>query len=497
MAGTRKKSQAQRDAEQKIKALEKEIAEMKKIKKVTEKENMDRQRQDDEDKRANEDKRAAKKSKTTVYVAKIPINKDLEARVPVVAGQKGPSLWRTTKFLNGEDDLIRATAQVMRDIPDCKKYLEEPDAQMRAENIMAFKETYGQGICNAINSGRNNSQTGLKNAYIERYDSKKPLPDPLQLCDVVHRQNLTFPKEPEEPNPQDYEGDDQALKEAMTKFETKKAKYQKRYKEVKQNREWFKWYWLALLPKICGNKRWGQTIRQYGLISEHAPIENPTKKYVTSSDEALVILLYENCGQRFPYLASLPRRKYTAKELAEQAKHPKYQSAYSNSKAGSVRWGGWEAEGRSRFTELLLSIREARRREGVRALELGILKEIQKDLGLKNGKDKKRKDPPAASLTKKDEPMIPVGCESDDEFFNDTSFPTKKLTPFAGKYRVVGKQKAAAEEEKKEEEASDDSSDDTDLEEEKAKKKARKEDSEEEEDDEDGPAAGNGDNDEE
>jgi hypothetical protein len=99
-----------------------------------------------------------------------------------------------------------------------------------------------------------------------------------------------------------------------TKYETRLAKYEEKHAEVKQNQDWFKWYWLALLPKVCGNKHWGATIRQYGLISEHAPIENPKQKYVTSSDKALVMLLMENCGQRFPYLASLPRHKYTQKK---------------------------------------------------------------------------------------------------------------------------------------------------------------------------------------
>jgi hypothetical protein len=85
----------------------------------------------------------------------------------------------------------------------------------------------------------------------------------------------------------------------------------------------------------------------------------------------------ENRGQRFPYLASLPRCKYTQKELAEQAKHKLYQSAYSNSKARSIKWGGWGPDGQKRFSQVMVAIREARRKKGVRELELGILKEIQ------------------------------------------------------------------------------------------------------------------------
>jgi hypothetical protein len=151
------------------------------------------------------------------------------------------------------------------------------------------------------------------------------------------------------------------------------------------------------------------------------------------------MLLMKNCGQRFPYLASLPRRKYTQKELAKQAKHKLHQSAYSNSKARLIKWGGWDAKGRKHFLELMMSIWEALRKKGVRELESGILKEIQKEMGLDKRKDNKSKAPPVASFTSKDEPLIPVCCQSDDEFFNNEDLPKKKLTPFLGQYRAIGK----------------------------------------------------------
>jgi hypothetical protein len=47
----------------------------------------------------------------------------------------------------------------------------------------------------------------------------------------------------------------------------------------------------------------------------------------------------------------------------------------------------------------MMSILEARRKKGVRELELGILKEIQKDLDMDKRKDNKRKAPPVASFT--------------------------------------------------------------------------------------------------
>jgi hypothetical protein len=143
---------------------------------VAEKENQDQQRQVDPD------KRPTKRSKQSIYaVAKIPVSKDLEARIPEVAGPKGLNLWHTTKFLNGEEDLIRATAQVMGDIPDCKKCLEEPDVNLRAEYILAFKETYGHLICKAINDGRNNTNQALKQPTLSDTTTDCPCRIPSRL----------------------------------------------------------------------------------------------------------------------------------------------------------------------------------------------------------------------------------------------------------------------------------------------------------------------------
>jgi hypothetical protein len=196
------------------------------------------------------------------------------------------------------------------------------------------------------------------------------------------------------------------------------------------------------------------------------------------------MLLMENCGQRFPYLASLPRHKYTQKELAKQAKHKLYQSAYSNSKAGLIKWGRWGPDGRKRFLQLMFAIREACRKKGVRELELGILKEIQKELDLDKRKDKKHKAPPFASLTSDDEPLIPVCCKSDDEFFNNEDLPKKKLTPFLGQYRAIGKKnQEETDKNKEEDDATDDeggkSKTDKAISEEEDGKKTGKKDSEE------------------
>lgn len=153
MAKTRQSNKAQTAAEKQIARLQAQLAEK-------EKENQEQQLQLQA--RSNSSKKPLKRMKGSTYVAKIPVNKDLEARILEYSGHKGPNLWRTTKFLNGEEDLLKATAQIMRDIPECRKFLEEEDVHVKADNIAAFRETYGHAICKGVNDGKITRKQALK-----------------------------------------------------------------------------------------------------------------------------------------------------------------------------------------------------------------------------------------------------------------------------------------------------------------------------------------------
>ena len=312
----------------------------------------------------------------------------------------------------------------------------------------------------------------MKNAYLDRYHGdasdpiKKKMPDPIELGDVILRKDLVLPKKPGDPPKRDQYLQQEEFDAEKTKYDAKVAKY----KRILQNREWFKWYWTCLLPKVCGNKRWGIPIRNYGLILTHAPV-NSKKKYVTSSDEALVLLLYENCGQRFPYVAKLGKRGKGQKLTPVEKKHPEYQSAYSNAQSGQQKWGGWDLESRQRFKEILDHISIARRKPETEALETGILKEIRVEAGLESGDNKKQKSDGLSSYDI-DHTKIAKVCVESDEYDTDQEEKKKEFTPFAGKYRGTGPKKSTntkaqkykkdddSEEEEDDEEVEDDEVDD-------------------------------------
>ena len=401
-------------------------------------------------------KKSGKSGKRGKYVAKIPMNKELEKKITKLCGAQGPTLWRTTKFLNTEDDIYLASKTIMADLPECKKLL-EGDPGTVEENILAFLDTYQGAITTGINEQRNNTQTGLKNAYIERYDNKEDMPHPNDLLKVILRKDLAYPIKPKEPPEADFPGKPDKYAQAKNLYEQKMQKYLAKRKEVKKNRDYFKWYWTCLLPKVCGNKRWGVTIRNFGTISGHAPVDTPKKKYVTTSDEALVQVLFENCGQRFPYLASLERKKFTNEEKEEQRANSKYTSAYSSANVGQEKFGGWNALGRKRFYDLCVHIRDVRRNPETLALESEILEEIQAEAGLDKKKDKKRKAPPLLDLSKT-EGFFHVCCESDQYDSDNEALKKQKMQeilPFATNYQAP----AAKKKRKKRKEADSDEED--------------------------------------
>ena len=109
---------------------------------------------------------------------------------------------------------------------------------------------------------------------------------------------------------------------------------------------------------------WGIKMRFFGTITGHAPLDNPDDKYIMDSDETLIVLMWENCSKRFPYVAKCKKN-----EVKYDPTNPNYQTRWSNSSAGQNKFGGWNDDGRARFVELCRAIKTAKRKEHVLDLE--------------------------------------------------------------------------------------------------------------------------------
>ena len=289
----------------------------------------------------------------------IPLNKEM---AELIDKKVGSELWRTCKFLASEPQLTRATWLVMKMIPEANALLppnsdiNDAETQAIAEN---FKYTYGGTITKKLNNRRNSAQSGIQAAYVKRALKGKFLPTPQQLLHVVKRKGLGNPSSMKKTDPR-YTSDD----------------------DLKLNWDIFEFYWDELLPKVAGKQNWGKNMRHYGLISTMTFPNDKTKKYVTSSDEALVVLLVENMGQRLPYVAQC---KSTTPVTPVDKEHKLYASKYTSSNEGQICWGGWDCPGRARFIELTKAIKVAKTRGHVRQVEEEMLSRLQQANGLHRG----------------------------------------------------------------------------------------------------------------
>ena len=315
-----------------------------------------------------------RKSRAHGYGVQVPISTELEERVIDVAGTE---LWRTCKFLADESQLLEACQFIMETLPETSDLVDDKNPE-KDLNIEAFSAHYGEKVCKTINTKRSDVQSGMKKAYEIRVSSGLSVPTPKQLGQVIRRVGLEY--DPENPE--------------------KNA----------ENREWFLWYWEHLLSKVGGKNVWGHTIRCYGTISQHAPPDDPNRKYITSSDEALVLVMYENCGQRFPYTAECNR-----KGIKVDQNHKRYQSRWSDNRAGQCKWGGWNLNGRKRYIELRTKISKAKRKNHVAAVEAHCLSELQAKHSIGTSRTSKKKGKKAKDFEGNEESFASFGVESDEE----------------------------------------------------------------------------------
>ena len=370
-------------------------------------------------KRKNEEKEAViddlssgrkkKRGKKCLKVKPFPVNDKAKEEVAAAVVE---FLFRGCKFLSTDDQLKSACEDLMGDMPRFKSYLD--DVNTKDDYIEAFYDAYGDVVCKTLNVARSNCQQGIKKAYEERYRKGLSMPTPRQLALVILRKGLEY--DPNHP--------------------TKNA----------QNREWFRWYWEHLLPKCCSESRWGRSIRHYGIISAHAPANYPKTKYVTSSDEALVLLIYENCGQRFPYCAKCKVDNVTVDKSSEL-----YQSRWTDSAVGQSKFGGWDLEGRARFREIREKVSHAKRKIRTEVVEKFILGEIQAFHKIGN-RGKAKKGEKEVDFQREAERIGHYNVEDDDETVDTDGGFTSDLEELDDTYRKPRKKKSQGDQDDEEDE---------------------------------------------
>ena len=198
----------------------------------------------------------------------------------------------------------------------------------------------------------------------------------------------------------------------------------------------FGWYWDKFLPIISSHKRWSPAKRHYNCISTARPNNDPNQMlYVTPSDEAYAVLVWENYAPHWTWKEQLlvPVQAAADKDKGKEGKDkeaakpkpaakPTYRAptdeelqdarskpTYTTPDGGVAKWGGWKKTGRKRYRALMEEIKLSKgdptaksgtkprkQFEFVQALEKAILGVIQQENQVKlNGRAAKRN--PAAN----------------------------------------------------------------------------------------------------
>ena len=230
--------------------------------------------------------------------------------------------WPQTKFIANRQELKGVCARIMQALPQFQD-LVAPEFADRDVAIDQFVDIYGGELTTFLNSKRTGVAGNMRKAFVARYLSGKKMPTTKELLSVIYRKNLVLQKVPDEAS------------------EDLQASITHENEEIRANLDIFRWYWEHLLPCVSGKNYWGVNIRKHVTISKGVFPDDPKKKYITSSDEALVLIAYENNYQRFPWVAECAAEKKTFKTHKDFIKkHPRYKSKWTNAKAGQCKWGG-------------------------------------------------------------------------------------------------------------------------------------------------------------
>lgn len=270
---------------------------------------------------------AASKSISRSKAAKLRV---CEEQKQLIEQKTKEDLWQSTKFVTCHEDLERATEKVLNFCQLGEKTQNEIDS---------WVITYKPVVKKAINSLRNYLTAELKKLAFDFQKNGQELPTPNLLLSLAMR------------------------------------------KIPATNEDKFAWYWTKALTKVVSAKKWCAEVFYYTtILKAKVDMSNKDSKALfTVSHEAMICLVWENNFEKW-------QEQYKWKtDLANHGqKMPIMPGKWTTSTEGQAEWGGWSAEGLSKYNELKQAIRGARKGqvESIHAFEEKFLAKLRKQAGI-------------------------------------------------------------------------------------------------------------------
>ena len=239
-------------------------------------------------------------------------------------------------FVGHEEDELELMNFILQQSPDNKKEMDKlNDAELR-DYLLSYVYTYGDKICNIINTHRNTVASALHKSWNNRMQNGGYIPEADDLLQIMKRKGLR--KITINPEAADQE-----------KEKAKVARY-----NVGVKKHWCLFDWLVgdCIRVVAVPKRW-QEQRFYGALSVYSPSNDPQNPWVTPADEALVMVMLENYESRWNYEL---RCKNNGTKVDRS--HEEFQTLYTDNKCGQCKYGGWNQDGRDRYEVLKVILRK-------------------------------------------------------------------------------------------------------------------------------------------
>ena len=259
-------------------------------------------------------------------------------------------VWRTCKFITSVPQERKLTARALDCLRDPRFMFtgnKEKDEEMKLIRKEAI-ELYRSDCREALNDRRSYTQSQCKDRCLMKMVNT-PGPDRLyEIDDIIRVATRDIPTEDED-----------------------KAEHD-RLMDV------FVFYWDELLPCVAGNVYWRDAIRHRQCIT----IANlKSVVCIPAGTEAMTVLLYENCAQKWINIFELKGGDLSNKtKIPKRKDHPEYLkfvAKYSDSASGQAKYGGWSTDGLQRYAELRSLIADGRKQDKVPNLEHACLTLVQ------------------------------------------------------------------------------------------------------------------------
>jgi len=156
----------------------------------------------------------------------------------------------------------------------------------------------------------------------------------------------------------------------------------------------FKWYWEDCIGKVAGVQNgWNEHVKHYTIISKAKLPGDETKPLVPANSEAFLLLVYENCHDKWVKhiewydknpCTKMPNRNST--EKAKQENAGLFDTKFTTQDGGQMKYGGWKDGGLQKYVEYTKAINDRKKNHMAKYLkvETDFLKQLRQELGLES-----------------------------------------------------------------------------------------------------------------